>query len=223
MVIDCMSNKNLLETLNILKKDYPDATCGLDYSSSLELTIALILASQCTDKRVNIIRPLLFNKYPDVYSLAIAKQKDIEKIIHSCGFYRNKAMNIIKTANVLVDKYNGNVPNTMAHLTTLAGIGRKSANIILQECFDITVGIAVDTHVTRLANRIGFTKSINPIIIERDLMKTVPKKLWNKINHIFVLHGRAICESRNPKCEICNINKLCDAYLSSKKTKKVRI
>lgn len=216
---DCMSRKKLLEALNMLEKDYPKASCGLNFNSSLELTVALILAAQCTDKRVNIIRPILFEKYPDVYSLANANQKDIEKIIHSCGFYKNKSKNIIQTANILIDKFNGQVPNTMEELATLSGIGRKSANIILQECFDITLGIAVDTHVTRLSNRIGFTNSSNPIVIEQDLMKILPKRLWNKINHIFVCHGRAICESRNPKCELCSISNLCRAYKSFKKIK----
>lgn len=214
---DCMSKKKLLEALNILEKEYSGSICGLEFNSPLELTVALILAAQCTDKRVNQVRPILFEKYKDVYSLANSKPKDIEQIIHSCGFYKNKTKNIIQTANILIDKYNGNVPSSMDELTTLAGIGRKSSNIILQECFDVTIGIAVDTHVTRLSNRIGFTKSINPVIIEKDLMSIVPKRLWNKVNHIFVSHGRAICDSRNPKCEICSIKELCRSYKKFKK------
>lgn len=211
-----MAKKKLLEALNILEAEYKDSKVGLEFNSSLELTIALILAAQCTDKRVNIVRPILFEKYPDAYSLATSNPKDIEKIIHSCGFYINKTKNIIQTANILIDKFHGQVPNTMDELIPLSGIGRKSANIILQECFDVTVGIAVDTHAIRLSKRIGFTKSTNPVIIEKDLMRITPKRLWNKINHIFVCHGRAVCDSRNPKCNICSINQLCSYYKSSK-------
>ena len=176
-----MSNKKLLEVLNILETDYPKVKCGLDFTNSLGLTVSLILAAQCTDKRVNYIAPKVFEKYPYVFSLAKANIKDLEKIIYSCGFYKSKAKNILATANMLVNTYGGSVPKTMDELTTLHGIGRKSANILLQECFNTVIGIAVDTHVTRLSNRIGFTKSLNPIVIERDLMKVVPKRLWNHI------------------------------------------
>ncbi len=207
-----LSKEKTLELLDILDKEYANAKCGLDYNNALELTVALILAAQCTDKRVNSIRPIVFEKYPTVYDLAKADQKELESIIHSCGFYNNKAKNIIKTANIIVEKYKGNVPSSMKELTSLAGIGRKSANIILQECFDITEGIAVDTHVTRITKKLGLTNNTDPINIEKDLMKILPKKYWNKINHILVNHGRAVCDAKKPKCDTCLVNKICREY-----------
>ena len=145
-----LTKSDIKKLLDILDEEYKEAKCGLDYTGPLDLTVALILAAQCTDKRVNMIRPIVFTKYPTVYELANANISELEDIIHSCGFYKNKAKNIIKMANNVVYKYDGNVPNTMEELTSLPGIGRKSANIILQECFNITEGIAVDTHVTRI-------------------------------------------------------------------------
>lgn len=210
-------NKNeILKVLKILEDEYMDAKCGLDFSNPLELTVSLILAAQCTDKRVNMIRPILFQKYPDVYALAKADKKQLEEIIHSCGFYNNKSKNIIATANIIVDKFDGKVPNTMKDLTSLAGIGRKSANIILQECFDITEGIAVDTHVGRITQKLGLTNNSAPINIEKDLMKSIPKKYWNKVNHMLVSHGRAICDARKPKCTECKIKNICRYFLCEK-------
>ena len=207
-----LSKEEITKLLDILENEYSDAKCGLDYSNPLELTISLILAAQCTDKRVNMIRPILFNKYPDVYSLAKADKKELEQIIHSCGFYNNKSKNIIETANIIVNNFDGKVPNTMKDLTSLAGIGRKSANIILQECFDITEGIAVDTHVTRITKKLGLTNNTEPLKIEADLMKDLPKKYWNKINHMLVCHGRAICDAKKPKCSECLVNNICTTY-----------
>ena len=211
-----LSKTEVTKLLNTLDNTYKEAKCGLDYTCPLDLTVALILAAQCTDKRVNMIRPLVFDKYKDIYSLANANQTELEDIIHSCGFYKNKAKNIIKMANTVIDKYNSTIPNTMKKLTSLPGIGRKSANIILQECFNITEGIAVDTHVTRIAKKLGLTQNSNPINIEKDLMNILPKKYWNKINHILVCHGRNICDAKNPKCDICPVNSLCKSYLNSK-------
>lgn len=207
-----LDDKEVLKLLNILEKEYSDAKCGLDFESPLQLTVSLILAAQCTDKRVNMIRPILFEKYPDVYALAKADKKELEEVIHSCGFYNNKAKNIITTANIIIDKFDGKVPSSMKELTSLAGIGRKSANIILQECFDITEGIAVDTHVTRITKKLGLTNNTDAINIEKDLMKTLPKKYWNKINHMLVNHGRAICDAKKPKCTECLVNHICREY-----------
>ena len=207
-----LDKKQISKLLDILSDEYKEAKCGLDYESPLELTIALILAAQCTDKRVNMVRPTLFKKYPDVYSLAKADKKELEQIIHSCGFYNNKSNNIIKTANIIITNFNGQVPNTMAELTKLAGIGRKSANIILQECFDITEGIAIDTHVTRITKKLGLTNNTDPLNIEKDLMKVLPKKYWNKINHILVCHGRKVCDARKPQCLKCPVNIICREY-----------
>lgn len=211
-----LTKNDIKKLLDILDEEYKEAKCGLDYTGPLDLTVALILAAQCTDKRVNMIRPIVFTKYPTVYELANANISELEDIIHSCGFYKNKAKNIIKMANDVVNKYGGNVPNTMEKLTALPGIGRKSANIILQECFDITEGIAVDTHVTRITKKLGLTENSDPINIEKDLMKILPERYWNKINHMLVNHGRAICDAKKPKCDICPVNHICVSYKNSK-------
>lgn len=211
-----LTKNDIKKLLDILDEEYKEAKCGLDYTGPLDLTVALILAAQCTDKRVNMIRPIVFTKYPTVYELANANISELEDIIHSCGFYKNKAKNIIKMANDVVNKYGGNVPNTMEKLTSLPGIGRKSANIILQECFDITEGIAVDTHVTRITKKLGLTENSDPINIEKDLMKILPERYWNKINHMLVNHGRAICDAKKPKCDICPVNHICVSYKNSK-------
>ncbi|MDD4375758.1 MAG: endonuclease III [Clostridia bacterium] len=218
MSLENKSNNNLLnekqitEVINILEKEYKGATCGLDYNNVFELLVALILAAQCTDLRVNKIRPILFNRFKNVYEMAKAEPKEISKIIHSCGFYNNKTKSILGASNIIVSKYNGKVPGNMEDLTTLPGIGRKSSNIILQECFNVSVGIAVDTHVSRISKRLGLTTSTNPIIIERDLMEKLEKNLWNKINHILVYHGRAICDAKKPKCDKCMVNHICKYY-----------
>jgi len=212
--INLLNDKEVSELLNVLEDEYKEVKCGLDFDNPLQLTVCLILAAQCTDKRVNMIRPILFKRYPDVYSLANADKKELEDIIHSCGFYNNKSKNIITTANIIVEKFNGNVPSTMEELTSLAGIGRKSANIILQECFNVVEGIAVDTHVTRISKKLGLTTHTDAINIEKDLMNKVPKKYWNKINHLFVYHGRAICDAKKPNCNECMVNYICREYLS---------
>lgn len=203
------NKKGCLEVIQILESTYPDARCSLDYTTPIELVVALILAAQCTDERVNQIVPILFNKFNDVYALSIAPVEEIQSIIKPCGFYFNKSKSISETAKILVKKFDGHVPNTMEDLCTLKGIGRKSSNIILQECFNVVLGIAVDTHVTRLSKRIGFSNSNTPEKIEQDLIRKFDKKYWNKINHILVYHGRAICNARKPYCDICQVKELC--------------
>lgn len=203
------NKKQAEEILNILEKEYPDAICGLEFKSPIELVCALILAAQCTDARVNQIIPILFSKFPNVYELANADVKDIEKIVKPCGFYVNKSKAISNTAKIIVEKFNGEVPGSMEELTTLSGIGRKSANIILQECFNKVVGIAVDTHVTRLSRKIGFSNAQTQEKIESELMKKFDKKYWNVLNHVMVLHGRKYCIARRPQCDLCPIKNLC--------------
>lgn len=203
------NKKKSEEILDILANYFKGAKCGLDFQSPIQLVVALILAAQCTDARVNTIIPILFKKYPTVYDLAKANIEDIAKIVKPCGFYVNKSKSISETANIIVNEFNGIVPNTMEKLTMLRGIGRKSANIILQECFNNTVGIAVDTHVTRLSRKMGFSNSNSPEKIELDLMKKFDKKYWNVINHVLVLHGREFCIARRPNCDECPINNLC--------------
>lgn len=204
-----IEKNNITKLINILSDYYPDATCSLNYDSPIVLVIALILAAQCTDERVNQITPILFNKYPTVFDLAKANVEDIEKIVKPCGFYKNKAKNISETAKIIVTNFDGKVPSTMEDICTLKGIGRKSANIILQECFNNTVGIAVDTHVTRIARKIGLSNLNTAKKIEIELKKLIDKKYWNKVNHIFVYHGRAICIARTPQCNICPIKEIC--------------
>lgn len=204
-----LSNILSKEAIIILSDYYKDAKCSLNFNTDFELVVALILAAQCTDERVNKIIPILFSKYKNVYEISNATYKDIEKIVKPCGFYKNKAKNIVDTANIIVKNFNGNVPNTMEELCTLKGIGRKSSNIILQECFNKTVGIAVDTHVTRISRKIGFSNGNSQIEIEKDLMKKFNKKYWGIINHVLVYHGRKICIANRPQCNICPINNIC--------------
>jgi endonuclease-3 len=203
------SKKKIIEMIDILTNYYPDVTGGLNFNEPIELVVGLILAAQCTDIRVNKTTPILFAKYPDVYALSKANINDISNIIKSCGFYNTKAKSIYETANIIVNNFSGIVPNTMDKLCTLKGIGRKSSNIILQECFNITVGIAVDTHVTRIARKTGISNANTADKIEIDLIKKIDKKYWPKINHILVVHGRQICIARRPKCDICPINHIC--------------
>lgn len=200
---------NIENIIDILEKEFPNAICGLNFNNELELVCALILAAQCTDARVNTIIPLLFSKYKNVYELSKADINDIQQIIKPCGFYVNKSKSILNMANLLVKEFNGIVPNTMEELIKLPGIGRKSANIILQECFNTTVGIAVDTHVTRISRKLGFSNANTQEKIEIELMQKFDKKYWKTINHVFVLHGRKYCIARNPKCDICPIEKYC--------------
>ena len=203
------NKKDAQYIIELLEKEFPDSKCGLDYNSPIELVCALILAAQCTDARVNTIIPILFAKYKDVYELSNADINEIAKIVKPCGFYMNKSKAISNTAKIIVSKYNGIVPDTMEDLTSLSGIGRKSANIILQECFNKTVGIAVDTHVTRISRKLGFSNGNSQKNIENELMKKIDKKYWSVINHIFVLHGRKYCIARRPMCDICPISIYC--------------
>lgn len=203
-------NKNeLKEVLDILFREYPEPKCGLDYNSPFELLLSLILAAQCTDKRVNIIRPILTSNYPTPEAVISVGIKNIYEIIKSCSFPNNKSKHIFNASKVLVEKFNSTVPNTMEELTKIPGIGRKSANIILSECFNSPVGIAVDTHVKRTSKRIGFTLNIDVNKIEKDLIRKISRPMWGDINHMLVTHGRNICNARKPKCDVCVINRLC--------------
>lgn len=204
-----ITKKNAILAYEKLNETYQDAKCSLDFTSPFELVVALILAAQCTDERVNQIVPLLFQKFPTVEKLANAPIEEIEQIIKPCGFFKNKASSIKQSACIVIEKFSGKVPDSMEDLQQLKGIGRKSANIILQECFHHTVGIAVDTHVTRIARKIGLSNSPTPEKIEQDLMKIFPKNDWYRLNHILVYHGRAICIARRPQCDHCPISSLC--------------
>ena len=188
---------------------YPKAKCSLDFTNAFELLIATMLSAQSTDVRVNIVTKSLFRKYPDPAAFAAASQAVMERDVKQTGFFRNKAKAVIAASKAIVEKHGGEVPKTMEELTSLPGVGRKTANVVLSNAFDIRVGIVVDTHVARVAGRLGFTKSAEPVVIEQDLMKLVPQKEWTVFSHRMIYHGRAICIARKPKCRECLLNPLC--------------
>ena len=206
------TKKEAISIINKLIENYKNVDCTLDFKNPFEITIAVMLAAQCTDARVNMVTPTLFKKYPDPEKMSEAKLRDIEDIIHSCGFYKNKAKNAKACSQMLVDIYDGKVPEDMDSLQKLPGIGRKSANVIMLEAFHNPQGIAVDTHAKRVSNRVGFSSKKEPEQIEQDLLKVIPKEYYYDVNHLFVTHGREICDSRNPKCEGCPIKKNCNYY-----------
>ncbi len=195
--------------IRILRKHYPVARTALHFETPLQILIATILSAQCTDERVNKITPALFKKYSSAKHFACARQETLEKEIRSTGFFRNKAKNIIAAAKKICDDFGGHVPDSMEQLLTLPGVARKTANIVLSSAFQKAEGIAVDTHVKRLSERLGFSTQQDPEKIEKDLMALVPKKDWLDFNYLLVNHGRAICLSRKPKCLDCPIQHLC--------------
>src|SRR5262245_24884991 len=191
-----------------LAKLYPDAHCALHYENPLQLLIATVLSAQCTDVRVNMVTPALFRTYPDMPSFAHADQAELEKAIQSTGFFRNKAKNIIACCKQIMEEHHGEVPGTMEELVVLPGIGRKTANVILGNAFGVP-GITVDTHVSRLSQRLGLTKQTDPEKIERDLMEQIPKKEWTMFSHRRIFHGRQVCFARKPNCAGCALSKIC--------------
>jgi len=194
-----------------LEDTHPDAHCALDHANPFELLIATILSAQCTDERVNMTTPALFKRYPDADALAKAERADVAKIIKSCGFYRNKAKNIIGAAAGIVADFDGEVPQDMDALLSLPGVARKTANVVLGNAFGINHGVVVDTHVGRLAVRLGWTKadSKNAQRIERDLMGLHPRPKWTMLSHLLIWHGRSHCPARNPRCDQCPLNRSC--------------
>ena len=207
-----MTKTETSNLINILKKTYPDAKCSLDFKTPFELVVAVMLSAQCTDERVNLTTPALFNRCKTIEDFANIDINELEEIIHACGFYRNKAMNIKKCAKQVLENFSGNVPQDMDSLLTLAGVGRKSANVILLEVFGIATGIAVDTHCKRLSNRIGLSNESDPSKIEQDLLKQIDKKYLKDVNHLFIWHGRYTCTARSPKCNECTIKDYCKYY-----------
>lgn len=197
------------EILRLLHAEYPDARCELDFSNPLELLVATILSAQCTDERVNQVTPTLFARYPDAKALAEADTAELESIIHSTGFYRNKAKNIQNAARRLVEVYDGQVPADMKELLTLAGVARKTANVVLGNAFGIAEGVVVDTHVKRLAQRLALSAEEAPEKIERDLMALAPREEWVDLAHLLIWHGRRVCFARKPNCPGCVIRHLC--------------
>lgn len=189
--------------LRKLKSHYPDAHCALKHKNSFELLVATILSAQCTDIRVNLVTPALFAKFPNAASLAKAKSADVEALIRSTGFFNNKTKNLISCAQTLVTKFGGELPTTLDEMTSLSGVGRKTANVVLGNCFNLATGVVVDTHVGRLSQRLGWSESENPINIEKDLMTLFPQKEWIMLSHYLIDHGRQICTARSPACHRC--------------------
>jgi endonuclease-3 len=197
----------------ILREEYPDAKPALNYGNPLELLVATVLSAQCTDVQVNRVTEDLFKKYRTVEDYANADLGELEEDIYSTGFYKNKAKNIIAAARLILERHNGEVPDTMEDLVTLPGVGRKTANIVLSRGFGVIEGIAVDTHVKRLSGRLGFTNNSDPVKIEQDLMALTPKNEFDSLSMTLILHGRKVCTARKPKCTECIINNLCPSRL----------
>ncbi len=192
-----------------LLKAYPNARCELDFSNPLELLVATILSAQCTDKRVNLVTPALFRKYRSAADYATAPAAELEEAIKSTGFFRNKTKAIQTACRVMLEKHGGQVPQTMEALTQLGGVGRKTANVVLGNAFNIQVGVVVDTHVARLAQRLGLTREKDPAKIEENLMALVPQRQWTLFSHLLIWHGRRRCYARNPDCPNCEVRALC--------------
>ena len=207
-----MKKDEVNKIIEILKETYPDAKCSLDFSNPFELVVAVMLSAQCTDERVNLTTPALFKKCKTIGDFANIDLSELEDLIHPCGFYKNKAKNIKLCAKQVLNDFGGKVPQDMDSLISLAGVGRKSANVIMLEVFGIADGIAVDTHCKRLSNRLGLSKESEPSKIEQDLLKQIDKKDWKDVNHLFIWHGRYTCTARNPKCENCTIKNHCKTY-----------
>ena len=188
---------------------YPEAKTALNHTNPFQLLVATILSAQTTDVRVNLVTPALFARYPDAAALAQARQAQVEKLIQSTGFFRNKARSIIGMAQALVADHQGEVPNTIEELVKLPGVGRKTANVVLGNAFGINEGVVVDTHVTRLSFRLGFTRQTDPVKIEQALMKLFPQQSWALLSHLLILHGRQVCIARKPKCPECVVADLC--------------
>ena len=204
--------EDIINLVENLKSSYPDATCSLDFETPFQMVIAVMLSAQCTDERVNKTTPALFERCKTIQDFADIDIHELEEIIHPCGFYKNKAKNIKLCAKQVLENFDGKVPDNMDDLQSLAGVGRKSANVVMLEAFNKPQGIAVDTHAKRISNLMGLSKESDPSKIEQDLVKIFPKEYLKDINHLFVWHGRNTCVARKPKCNDCSVNKYCEYY-----------
>ena len=211
MAVSPQSKQHAARVVRILKRDYPDAECALNFSNPLELLIATILSAQCTDERVNMVTPELFARFPDARALAGGDQGEVEEIIRSTGFFRSKARNLIGMADAVVEKHEGEIPRDMDALVALPGVGRKTANVVLGNAFGINDGVVVDTHVKRLAGRMGLTSQKTPEKIEPDLMRLFERERWTMLSHLLIFHGRQVCNARKPACNECALAHLCPA------------
>ncbi len=203
------TRQRALEILVRLKRLYPDATCTLNYETPVQLLVATILSAQCTDERVNKVTPALFKRFPDAFSLATADLEELEELVRSTGFYRNKAKNIKGACSMIEEKFGGKVPQRMEQLLELPGVARKTANVVLANAFGMNMGVTVDTHVKRLSQRLGLTEQTDPVRIERDLMLLLPQPDWENWSIRLIYHGRAVCTARNPTCYDCKLSDLC--------------
>lgn len=203
-----------------LKELYPDAHCELNHSNAFELLIATILSAQCTDVRVNMVTPDLFKKYPTPKKLANAKLSDVEEAIKSINFYKNKSKSLIGCAQRLVEEFESEVPRSVEELSELPGVGRKTANVVLGNAFNINTGIVVDTHVKRTSNLLGLTKEIDPVKVEVDLMKLFPNEVWTELSHLLIFLGRRTCIARRPQCDLCLLKDICESKLKEKRVQK---
>ncbi|SHE34937.1 endonuclease III [Clostridium fallax] len=208
-------NKKTEKVLELLKKQYPDAKCELNYESPFQLLVATILSAQTTDKKVNEVTKTLFKEYPTVDDFLKLSQEELENKIKTIGLYRNKSKNLLLMCRQLKENFNGEVPKTMEGITSLAGAGRKTANVVMSNAFGIPA-IAVDTHVFRVANRIGLAKGDNVLDVEKQLQKVIPKNQWSLAHHLIIFHGRRCCIARNPKCGQCIIRDYCDYFKENK-------
>lgn len=204
-------NTQMKKIVELLDKEYPNAKCELNYHSPFQLLVATVLSAQTTDKKVNEVTSRLFEEYPTVYDFSKMSIEELENAIRQIGLYRNKAKNILKTVEILLDKFHGEVPSDFDDLVSLHGVGRKTANVVLANAFNIPT-IAVDTHVFRVSNRIGLADAENVLQTEYELQRNIPKQEWIKVHHLLIWHGRKICIARKPKCKICKINKYCKYY-----------
>jgi endonuclease III len=198
-----------LEVLARLKKEYPDARTELDFETPFQLLIATILSAQCTDKRVNLVTPALFREFPTARDLAGAEVARLEEMIRTTGFFRNKTKSLLGMSAALVERHGGEVPRTMGELVELPGVGRKTANVVLGNALDASEGVVVDTHVGRLAIRLGFTNETDPVKVEQVLMRLLPREDWVRVSHLLIFHGRRVCVARAPKCAACVLNDIC--------------
>ncbi|HEY7832570.1 MAG TPA: endonuclease III [Ktedonobacterales bacterium] len=198
-----------------LRQDYPGARCSLDFTNALELLVATVLSAQCTDERVNLVTKTLFAKYRTAADYADAPIAELEQEIKSTGFYRSKARHVQEAARIIAERYDGVVPRTMEELTALPGVARKTANVVLGNAYGIVVGVVVDTHVGRLARRMGLTESEDPAVVEQDLMALYPQSDWLDLSHLLIYHGRAVCQARRAICESCSVAKLCPTGIAT--------
>lgn len=207
-----IQQQRVMSTLEDLNQLYPDAQCSLNFTTPFELLVATIMSAQATDVRVNIVTEQLFKKYSGVEEYAKATPEEVAEVIRTVGCFRNKARSIVESARIVCARYDGHVPGTMEDLITLPGVGRKTANVVLSNAFNVA-GFAVDTHVKRVAFRLGWTKQVEPEKIEKELCLLVPDEMWGHTSHVLIYHGRAVCKARKPLCELCPIEKHCDKCL----------